>query len=153
MLVSAYTGMRLEEVARLKNENVNLSKGYVEVVDGKTSASNRAIPISNKIAGILSDRKKGEYVFGELTTHERTGNRGSLMSGRFTKARDKLGLPNTVVFHSLRKMFITKLHEERVAVDIMKKIVGHSDQDITTGLYSDASLWAEMVEAVNKVEY
>lgn len=153
MLVSAYTGMRLEEVARLKNENVNLSKGYVEVVDGKTLASNRAIPISNKIAGILRNRKKGEYVFDELTTHEGTGNRGSLMSGRFTKARRKVGLPDTVVFHSLRKMFITKLHEERVAVDIMKKIVGHSDQDITTGLYSDASLWAEMVEAVNKVEY
>ena len=153
MVLSAYTGMRLEEVASLKCENVDLVKGIIKVVDGKTAASNRSIPISNKIAGLLSDRKNGEYIFSELKLNEATGRRGGLVTNRFSKVRDKLGLPNTVVFHSLRKMFITKLHEERVAVDIMKKIVGHSDQDITTGLYSDASLWAEMVEAVNKVDY
>ena len=153
MLIAAYTGMRVEEAASLRTENVDLSKGVLRVVDGKTAASNRSIPISNQIAGLLKSRMGEEYVFPELKLSEATGRRGNSVSVRFTQARKKLGLPNTIVFHSLRKMFITCLHEERVAVDVIKRLVGHADQDITTGLYSDAGLWPEMVSAIEKVAY
>ena len=151
--LSAYSGLRLEEAAQLKSSEVSLKDRTIKISDGKTQSSNRVVPMNSKVYDLLKDRVESEDVFPELKANKKTGRKGAVVSQSFKRAKRKLGMPETVVFHSLRKMFITKLHEERVAVDVIKKLVGHADQDITTGLYSDASLWPEMVEAVKKVSY
>ena len=151
--LSAYSGLRLEEAAQLKSSEVSLKDRTIKISDGKTQSSNRVVPMNSKVYDLLKDRVESEDVFPELKANKKTGRKGAVVSQSFKRVKRKLGMPETVVFHSLRKMFITKLHEERVAVDVIKKLVGHADQDITTGLYSDASLWPEMVEAVKKVSY
>jgi integrase len=60
------TGMRPTELYHLKRENVFLEKEFLNVVGGKTKASNRKIWLSEKSIDILRRRLEnltGEYVF------------------------------------------------------------------------------------------
>lgn len=60
------TGMRPEEVCRIRRENVHLEHGYLFNPHGKTNAAKRKVPLSDKAAAVLSKRLadvKGEYLF------------------------------------------------------------------------------------------
>ncbi|MBA3323117.1 MAG: tyrosine-type recombinase/integrase [Pyrinomonadaceae bacterium] len=60
------TGMRPEEVCRIRRENVNLEHGYLFNPYGKTKAAKRKVPLSNRASAVLSKRlndAKGEYTF------------------------------------------------------------------------------------------
>jgi integrase len=60
------TGMRPEEVCRLRRENVHLEHGYLFNPYGKTKAAKRKVPLSDKAAAVLSKRLanvKGDYLF------------------------------------------------------------------------------------------
>jgi integrase len=60
------TGMRPAEVYKLKRQNVNLQKGFVQIENGKTKASNRKVWLSDKAFDILKQRVnncKNEYLF------------------------------------------------------------------------------------------
>jgi integrase len=53
------TGMRPEEVYRIKPENVNLSSGFLLNPYGKTKAARRKVPLNTSAKGILSRRMDG----------------------------------------------------------------------------------------------
>jgi integrase len=60
------TGMRPEEVSRIRGENVHLEQGYLFNPYGKTKAAKRKIPLSDKAAQVLEKRlekAKGVYLF------------------------------------------------------------------------------------------
>jgi integrase len=60
------TGMRPEEVCRIRRDNVHLEHGYLYNPYGKTKAAKRKVPLSNKAAAVLSKRMasvKGDYLF------------------------------------------------------------------------------------------
>lgn len=60
------TGMRPEEVYRIKKENVFLEDGYLLNPFGKTKAAKRKIPLTDAAAEVLKRRKdkiKGQYLF------------------------------------------------------------------------------------------
>lgn len=60
------TGMRPEEVFRLRRENVHLEQGYLFNPYGKTKAAKRKVPLSERAAAVLSKRLaevKGYYLF------------------------------------------------------------------------------------------
>jgi len=60
------TGMRPEEVCRIRRENVHLERGYVFNPYGKTKAAKRKIPLNDMAAAILRVRLEndsGSYVF------------------------------------------------------------------------------------------
>lgn len=60
------TGMRPEEVYRIRRGNVFLEQGYLFNPYGKTKAAKRKIPLSDRAATILSQRRekaKGDYLF------------------------------------------------------------------------------------------
>lgn len=60
------TGMRPEEVCRIRRENVYLERGYLFNPYGKTKAAKRKIPLTDKAAAVLAKRleeEKGEYLF------------------------------------------------------------------------------------------
>lgn len=60
------TGMRPEEVYRIRRENVHLEHGYVFNPYGKTKAAKRKIPLSERASQILSkqlQKVKGNYLF------------------------------------------------------------------------------------------
>jgi integrase len=60
------TGMRPEEVCRIRRENVHLEHGYLFNPYGKTKAARRKVPLSEKAAEVLArrlEKAKGVYLF------------------------------------------------------------------------------------------
>jgi integrase len=60
------TGMRPIEIYKLKRQNVNFEKGFVQIENGKTKSSNRKVWLSDKAISVLLARiknSKGEYLF------------------------------------------------------------------------------------------
>jgi integrase len=60
------TGMRPEEVCRIRRENVHLQRGYLFNPYGKTKAAKRKVPLSDKAMNVLAKRLKqvrGEHLF------------------------------------------------------------------------------------------
>jgi integrase len=60
------TGMRPEEVCRIRRENVHLEHGYLFNPYGKTKAAKRKVPLSDKAAHVIAkwlEEAKGIYLF------------------------------------------------------------------------------------------
>lgn len=60
------TGMRPEEVFRIRRENVHLEQGYLFNPYGKTKAAKRKVPLSERASAVLAKRLadlKGNYLF------------------------------------------------------------------------------------------
>lgn len=60
------TGMRPEEVCKIRRENVHLEQGYVFNPHGKTKAARRKVPLTESASAIISNRLitlKGDYLF------------------------------------------------------------------------------------------
>lgn len=60
------TGMRPEEVCRIRRENVNLEHCYLFNPYGKTKAAKRKVPLSERAAQVLArrlEKAKGVYLF------------------------------------------------------------------------------------------
>jgi len=65
-LMMLETGMRCDEVYRIRRNEVFLDRNYLQVTSGKTAAAVRRVYLSGKAKAILSYRLnkfKGEYVF------------------------------------------------------------------------------------------
>jgi integrase len=65
------TGMRPEEVYRIRRENVHLKQGYLFNPYGKTKAAKRKIPLSATACTVLVKRLdsiKGDYLFPGRST-------------------------------------------------------------------------------------
>lgn len=92
--IAALSGMRTEEIARLKVEHC--ANGIMEITDAKTTAGMRSVPIHSDIAAIIKRRCEGKvsgaYLFDELTTPPK----GSAM---------ERGQPITKGFVSYRKLY------------------------------------------------
>ncbi len=69
--VMVETGMRPEEVYRIRRENVHLEQGYLLVPFGKTKAARRKVPLSDTALAVLLKRltkEKGDYLFPGRST-------------------------------------------------------------------------------------
>ncbi|WP_245191534.1 tyrosine-type recombinase/integrase [Acetobacter oryzifermentans] len=126
--IGSYTGMRLEEICRLRKLDVINIKGVwcfnicehlprrnrpAEAWNPKTEAGERVIPIHHKLieAGILEWAKSANYyLFNELTFSGRDKKRSVGFGGKFSTFKNRLGIKSsTIVFHSFRHNVSTKL--------------------------------------------
>src|SRR5258708_27362507 len=60
------TGMRPEEVCRIRRENVHLDQGYLFNTFGKTKAVRRKVPLTERACALLArrlEKVKGDFVF------------------------------------------------------------------------------------------
>lgn len=67
------TGMRPEEVCRIRRENVHLAEGYLFNPFGKTKAARRKVPLSNRATAVLYSRLekvKGDFLFPGRATDQ-----------------------------------------------------------------------------------
>ena len=148
-----WTGCRIEELCALKVEQ--MKDDHFEVIDAKTEAGWRDVPIHRKLAQTLARQVQESadgYVLSGLTVNK-YGDRSNAIGKRFGKLKTELGFGSQFVFHSLRKTVVTILENAGVAENIVADIVGHEKTTMTYGLYSGGLSLALKRKALAKLEY
>lgn len=164
MLIAALSGMRVEEIARLRVEDVK--DGTFQVRVAKTRAGERLVPIHHELTGTVQARSvgkaKGDYLFPELPTPAPTSavERSQKISKGFTRYRRGLGIDDRIegqrqartTFHSFRRWFITKAEMAGIQPHIISWVVGHARQGMTLGTYSGGPGIEQMKACVEAVK-
>jgi|GEM_PF-334116 len=155
ILIGAYTGARIEELASLKCSEINIGENSILIIDAKTEAGNRLVPIHPKIKTKVKkmiDASTDGYLFTDLTENK-YGDKSNAIGKRFGRLKKKLGYTKSHVFHSIRKTFTTMLEENGVSENLAADIVGHEKPRITYGLYSGGASLAAKRKAILKISY
>jgi len=153
--LARWTGARREELASLRCSEISLSEGYFTVIDAKTKAGNRDVPIHSKLAATmarLTEVSRDGYVISGLTS-TKFGHRSDVVGKRFGKLKTKLGFGEQLVLHSIRKTVASQLENAGVAEGVVADILGHDKPSMTYGLYSGGASLETKRTAVEKLNY
>ncbi len=156
--VGFYTGMRLNEIVKLKWKNVNLSTRIITVGDEEfiTKGRNqRFIPVSDEtLTAFHLQREKrnaipigDSYVFCKSNGEKFTGDH---FSRRFKSACKKAGIDKSIHFHSLRHSFASNLAQQGVSLYKIKELLGHASIT-TTEIYSHLNI-DSLRDAISKLD-
>ena len=151
--LGAYTGCRIEELCSLKLTNVYSDK--VEIVDAKTEAGWRTVPLHRHISQMVArlvQTSTNEYLLSELTLNK-YGNRSNAIGKKFGRLKKQLGYGRDHVFHSLRKGFATQLENANVPVTVVARLMGHEIEGQTFGNYSDGLALEGLKAAIEYVDW
>lgn len=138
IILAAHTGLRRENLLRLRWSEVDLVKRslFVALVKQKDGTVKKvaAIPLTLDALQVVSSHKGNgsEFVFSELSKLKSTEpNR------KFTRIMKSAGVPRKIKgdgdmeskrsFHSLRHSFVSLLAKGDVAPEIRQELTGHAD--------------------------
>lgn len=131
--IAAYSGMRINEIASLKSDNIREVEGVLcfEVLEGKTRNAARLVPIHSAIKTMVLERchkpHNGFLFYRASVTKREDGKRSSWHVNRFGRLkRDILPGQENKVFHSIRHLVIQKLDRAKVAENRVAILVGHA---------------------------
>jgi len=166
VLVAAWTGLRLADVAALTWRNVDLTAGTLTVTPNKTDKQ-IVQPMAGELRDYLTSRPAGvgkAPLFPTLAGRI-TGSNGAnaglsnefarLMSraevvapmGRVKKGRGRQ--MRTKSFHSLRHTFVSRLANADVSADVRKALAGH-DSDEAHARYTHLA-FTKQIDALAKL--
>jgi len=127
-----YTGMRIDELANIHWSDVDLEKRLIRVIrkpgfNPKTSNSERAIPIAQPLYDDLVKEKKKK----KSDTYVFTSVKGGQVRERTLLAVCKriataAGITSRAFLHKFRHTFATHLVRNRVPLERVQKLLGHS---------------------------
>ena len=69
------------------------------------------------------------------------------------KLRKKIGIPEGVVFHTLRNTFVTRMENIGVPRNHISQLMGHEDSNMALTVYSSGIVIEGLVESINKLSY
>lgn len=160
--MAAYSGARIEELCALQWRDVGPAS--FKVVDSKTIAGIREVPIHPALCGLLSrlrdeqrdghggDPAQDAYVFAGLTFNKYS-DRSNAVGKRFGRLKTAMGFGDRHVFHSFRKTLVTLLERAGVPENVAADIVGHEKPNITFGLYSGGNSMETKARALALARY
>lgn len=130
LLLLLFTGLRRQEAARIKWQDIDLSNNTLTIPDTKNRQP-LTLPLSDFVKAILERRQaasSGEYVFAG------NGKAGHLVEPRtpMTKVMIASGIKFTL--HDLRRTFITIAESLDISAYAVKRLVNHKmSGDVTAG--------------------
>lgn len=132
------TGMRNEEVLRMRWQNVDWEKATYFTPGGKTFESQRHVPLSDRVITLLEKRLRGQnasrlwrgtpWVFP--SKRGTSGHRTTIVK-EFARAREAAGLPKSVVSYCGRHEFGSGFLEDGGDIATLMKIMGHTNLETT----------------------
>jgi len=159
-MIALKSGMRRNEIAELKREDVNLEERFMVVTEGKTDNAVRQVPIHAELEGVLrvwlqkAEKANSEYLLPGLKRAGRDKKRGHLLGKRVGRwIRANVSKDRGLVLHSLRNTFMARAESAGVPEPTTALIVGHARQSLTYGLYSKGPGFEALLEAVDKVSF
>ncbi|HCD2208348.1 TPA: tyrosine-type recombinase/integrase [Klebsiella pneumoniae] len=164
ILIGLYSGMRLDEIASLKRDDIVEIEGIrcFNITKSKTKAGVRLVPIHSKALPIV-DRwlslKSGEYLLPTANRIQRAdGKKGPFYSQAFTRLRNKVipAATNRQCYHSLRGHFITCLDRKGIEETRVGTLTGQIEKKAKTEAfrtYSAGPLMRELKQIIELVSY
>lgn len=151
--VSVLTGIRQGEALGLRWQDIDIKGGLIRVryqldrngglVEPKTVAARREIPIPPSLGRLLSEHKKqafakgyakpSDFVFAS-TTGGPLNHRNNTCRG-LEKAIANSGIPK-LRWHDLRQIAPSALIAEGASVPYLFRVLGHSNQAVTLAIYA-----------------
>lgn len=145
-LVLIYTGFRISELLQIKINDVNLKDGSIRGGLKTKAGINRLVPIHKRIKPFIEElyNPKNTYLYdnnGDTFTYFN-------VKKNFIKSLNRLGINHTL--HECRHSTATLLDKYGANPVTIKKILGHSTQDLTSSVYIHKSL-EELKKAINVI--
>lgn len=147
-LILCYTGLRNSELRFLKKEDIHLNDGYL-IAGMKTEAGmNRMIPVHPMIYDVMEELMHTDspyliYAKEGRPIHE------VILRRRFRQAIAPY-VHRDYVPHEARHTFVTKLMNEGVSDNLIRKLAGHKIPDASYRFYYHPSL-EQLKEAIMKL--
>lgn len=134
-LISLHTGMRAGEIFNMKNYDIDLENGIIDIPDSKNKQSRKAF-MTEGVKAILKERANGkptEYVFRSIK-----GGRVMEVSDSFARVVERLGFNEgikdrryKITFHTLRHTFASWLALQGEPILTIKELLGHKSLEMT----------------------
>lgn len=150
ILMMIYSGVRIGELLDLKKENVYLDERYFDVIESKTNAGIRKVPIAKKVFPFFQawmNKNDCEYLLstpdGERFTYR---NYYDSYWKPFIKEMNMNHRP-----HDTRHTCISMLAEKNINQTIIKRIVGHAGaMSLTERVYTHFEI-KQLIEAIDLI--
>lgn len=156
--IGAYTGMRIEELFKIKKADIEKQDNilFINISKAKTKAGRRKVPIHSHIKDLMENYQNintnDEYLFPSPAGNK-YGNRSDALSKRFGRHKTALGFGSEYVFHSLRKSIITELQRNNIDPLTITSIVGHKTNSITFDIYSAGPSLKQKSDAIESLNF
>jgi integrase len=163
--IGLYSGIRLEEIAQLRPQDLRQVAGvWCFDVNGdggkklKTAGSARLVPIHPWLieAGLLTyrDANAAKPSLWPDLTRGADGFMSSPFSKWFGRFKRAAGITNPrLTFHSLRHTFVDALKQAGEDELVIKELVGHANTSITTGRYGKRLNPERLYSAVSRLSW
>lgn len=149
ILMLIYTGCRISELLDLKKTEVDLPGRSFKILEAKTEAGIRTVPIAEKIVPFFEywmNLNDCEYL---LSTPEcRHFEYRNYYDSYWTPLMEQLNMSHKP--HDTRHTCISLLAAAKVDERVIKKIVGHKGQGVTETVYTHFEI-VELLDAINKI--
>lgn len=149
VVLALNSGMRRGELLALEWTRVDLNQRMIRVINAKSDAGDRIIPMNATVHLLLSERTKTATSPLVFPSNRKPGERFVDLKKGFHKAVALAGIPH-VRFHDLRHTFATRLVRAGVDIVTVQNLLGHS-RITMTARYAH-SLADVKIAAVSKLD-
>jgi len=156
----AHTGMRLEEIGRLKPEHTIFDSsdkpiGF-KITESKTDAGIRDMPLHPALVPLfkeLSAKASENEGFLFAGGQNKYGNRLDMLSKQFGRLKTSMGHGKDHTFHSVRHTVTTLLVQAGVHMDTLPYILGHETGAFTLAQYSKGPTLDQKATAISLLSF
>ena len=152
--VSLYSGMRLDEICNIQKTVIN--DNCFKVLEGKTKASQRIIPIHPLLKPLIKrfmDAEVDNYLIKGIKDGGYDNKRSWNFQKKLGRLRKKIGMPEGIVFHTLRNTFATQMENLDIPMNHISQLMGHEDSNMAMDLYSKGPKIELLAESIKKLTY
>lgn len=148
ILIMIYTGVRINELLKIKIENVYLENRYL-ITGSKTDAGkNRIIPISKKILPYISKRYNKDQCWLIRQDDGKAFEKNNFRSSYFNPTMEALNMHHTP--HECRHTCASLMDAAGVNRVSQQLILGHKGANITEQVYIHKNL-EELIKAIDLI--
>ena len=130
VVLALNTGMRRGELLGLEWSRVDLDQRTIRILNAKSEAGRRVIPMNATVHSLLSDLAKSATSPLVFPSNRKPGEKLLDLKKGFKKAVQLAGIPH-IRFHDLRHSFATRLIRAGVDIITVQKLLGHSKITMT----------------------
>ena len=152
--VALYSGMRINEICNIQKGNI--SENCFKVLESKTEASQRVIPIHPVLKPIIEMFLKStleEFLIKGIKSGGYDKKRSWNFVKKHGRLRKNINLPEGVVFHTLRNTFATRMENLGIPRNHTSQLMGHEDSNMALDIYSGGLAIEPLVKSMKKLTY